>query len=309
MEEKNSEAVVLGSEEEELGNFFERLGRLVPKLRCSCNDVSPCSYHSLQDVSGISCEPNPPSQKESNHSDYMSSETCSYEHPTLHDSRVHATTCMAADFADSQVTSHVYNLIPVQSLPSNSIHPIVNTKYNHLSKTTRGNHSVKPCRVRNRTAPYTITKHDMKFVNHTKPTTRYAQSTKYEPEGRLELLTDVIEYIHNLQNLLENAQGRSLDIAADLNQGSNHPEEQEGLQTTHSGKACYLFSGQDAKVDAVKQAQDSKSVPPVDQAIKLLDRVVPTAGTSSFRLVESVTSVDRAIEILEYKTGAITLTA
>jgi hypothetical protein len=311
MDEKSSILLARGCDDEELEDFFERLGRLVPKLRCSCDELSHCDYHGSQEMRVSNGDSN---HVEAINEGYDSSSKCVPDQHAIFDSSRVDDNISPKSVGDCQESSQVYSLIPIQSLSFD--HPtlnVVNNQFNPPCKSNRVNHpAVKTCRIRNRTTPYNLTKHVTKIDSRAKSSSsRCCPSTTCEPEGRLELLTDVIEYIHNLQSLLESAQGRGFDVSSDLDHGSKlHPEDQEeSCKTTHSGKARYPFSDQDAKAEGMKLAHESDVVPPVDQAIKLLDRVVPAAGASSFRLVESVASVDRAIELLEYKTGAITLSA
>lgn len=328
--DETSNKTAVSADEEEFGNFFERLGRLVPKLRGPPEDGRiPCGYHSPCTSCELCCESQDLDQSEGFQCGNVSPNGCPVQQQSLNE-----TSNASLDMTSSPIFSEIISNSPFEH---NSIHPVpitqsvrnpnINVKFNPRVKVNRSsNNAIKTCRVRNRTAPYRLHKHEVKndkntSKNSSSSNNRLPQPYETEAGGRLELLTDVIEYIHNLQSLLENAQSRTLAIASDLDRSSSKfcPEELAAAEpkkkTTHSGKSDYYdlegthypVHGEEAD-DSLEQASDTMP-PPVDQAIKLLDRVVPTAGTQSYRIIEPVVSVDRAMELLEYKTGAITITA
>ena len=255
---KNSSMKLRGPEEDELGEFFEKLATLVPP---NCNMLN--CYQTSPQI--LPCSP-PMQVQHCNKCDNLETTektlqcTCSLQFPTH-------------DHSSSTVShSKGYQSTSSPSLCSNYI-------LDASSYTNRSKNLLKSQRPKTRSVPYNIHSRRLREeVRHKCPRNHQdLHQVPMDPTGssspfedvpssnqgggeRLELLTDVIEYITTLQRILDTNPSNPVERSA------------ESFESTKL---------------------ESESLEP----------------SVSYRGVDSSCPVDRVMELLEFKTGAITLRA
>lgn len=285
-------------EDDELGQFFAKLATLVPKLQCGWEELnSTSSDHTLSrdpwshqgpDVSCRRCGADAVSEQIGCHHECSNQQHPITEAQGTGDNQIN----FIFTAEDSEACHKSLSKCNLRNnLDSNvNTQPIVCCNQSQSNKRLSGsNYAIKPCKVRNRLAPYRINKNDPRNhsasnKNHSRPTTRRTLQSSGEPqaeEQRLELITDVIDYIHTLKSLLDNSQTTRYDIASDIHILPQQPPLPEGLYSPRSSPG---------------------PAPLPSQGL-----VTPPSGATAF--LGEAAPMDRAMELLEYKTGAISITA
>ena len=284
--ESTSDSSRSAAEEEEFGKFFEKLANLVPTVKCACDEPTLDEDEDVQHCIEIL-------EKHNDQDNITNLDNNSKN--------------IALNFNNSSgiYTNNTTNKIYLENNQTDK-ECLWHTR---SIRSGRSCNAIKTCKNnRHRSAPYKVGssasgRHHNNDVNekqasHNGHNKCYSTSTEPVVDDRLELLTDVIEYIHNLKSLLQSAQSRTLDVATQLEAANSRlcPDQQE-LQ---------ILQQQCGK----PPASDLNSCP---QPARAVDRnfslpSAPAVGQGTYQIPDNA-PVDRAMELLEYKTGAITLTA
>lgn len=296
------------TEEEDFGRFFEKLANLVPNVNYGCDDSSLDGDGHHQTHCFDLLEKNISSKPSSSVNDTMSN-NFKNKNVSLNINSCPNILNTHNNLVYIENSGNKLQGVDLNDSPSNS--PSV---WHGNCKTTENRtcHVIKVCRNnRNRSAPYRLGNNTTKVQHssscdkqssHHRYRKGHSSSPQIDNNNRLDLLTDVIEYIHNLKSLLQTAQSRSLEAPAPLEHDTLlYPDQLDThrLQPNHP------------KTEQQHITDTAQPLRPIERNFPILDKSIsPSADTTgnNYQLASNV-PVDRAMEILEYKTGAITLTA